>query len=95
MAARVRIKMDDTGRILLKRALNKDGKAQEKFTKECAKWMNNYVPFQTGRLKDMMVEIKTSRLYIMLHMQKGNTILLKEWKAGYLNWWFTREVLGS
>lgn len=62
MAARVRIKMDDTGRILLKRALNKDGKAQEKFTKECAKWMNNYVPFQSGRLKDMMVEIQTSKI---------------------------------
>jgi len=62
MATNVRIKMDDTGRILLKRALNKDGKAQEKFTKECAKWMNNYVPFQSGRLKDMMVEIKTSKV---------------------------------
>lgn len=62
MAARVRIKMDDTGRILLKRALNKDGKAQEKFTKECAKWMNNYAPYKTGRLKDMMVEIKTSKV---------------------------------
>ena len=62
MAARVRIKMDDTGRILLKRALNKDGQAQERFTKECAKWMNNYVPFQSGRLKDMMVEIKTSKV---------------------------------
>jgi len=62
MAARVRIKMDDTGRILLKRALNKDGKAQEKFTKEVAKYSNNYVPYQTGRLKDMMVEIKTSKV---------------------------------
>ena len=62
MAARGRIKMDDTGRILLKRALNKDGKAQEKFTKEVAKYSNNYVPYQTGRLKDMMVEIKTSKV---------------------------------
>lgn len=39
----VRIRMDDTGKILLKRGLNKDGEAQEFFTKECAKWMNNYV----------------------------------------------------
>lgn len=62
MATNVRIKMDDTGRILLKRALNKDGKAQEKFTKEVAKYSNNYVPYQTGRLKDMMVEIKTSKV---------------------------------
>ena len=62
MPANVRIKMDDTGKILLKRSLNKDGQAQEFFTKECAKWMNNYVPFKTGRLKDMMVEIETSKI---------------------------------
>lgn len=62
MATKVRIEMNDTGKILLKRALNKDGKAQEKFTKECAKWMNNYVPYDRGRLKDMMVEIQTSKV---------------------------------
>lgn len=62
MATNVRIQMDDTGKILLKRYLNKDGKAQEKFTKECAKWMNNYVPYDRGRLKDMMVEIQTSKV---------------------------------
>ena len=62
MATNVRIQMDDTGTILLKRYLNKDGQAQEKFTKECAKWMNNYVPYKDGRLKDMMVEIKTSKV---------------------------------
>lgn len=62
MATKVTIKMDDTGKILLKRSLNKDGKAQEKFTKECAKWMNNYAPLKTGRLKDMMVEIKVSKV---------------------------------
>ena len=59
---RVKIKMDDTGKILLRRHLNKDGQAQEYFTKECAKWMNNYVPFDTGRLKDMMVELQTSKI---------------------------------
>lgn len=62
MATNIRIKMDDTGKILLKRALNKDGQAQEKFTKEVAKFSNNYVPFKTGRLKDMMVEIKVDRI---------------------------------
>lgn len=62
MATNVRIKMDDTGKILLKRYLNKDGQAQEKFTKECAKWMNNYVPYKQGRLKDMMIEIQTSKI---------------------------------
>ena len=62
MTTKVTIKMDNTGRILLKRYLNKDAQAQEKFTKECAKWMNNYVPYKTGRLKDMMVEIQTSKV---------------------------------
>lgn len=62
MSAKVRIKMDDTGKILLKRYLNKDGQAQERFTKECAKWMNNYVPYGHGRLKDMDVEIETSKV---------------------------------
>lgn len=62
MATNVRIKMDDTGRILLKRYLNKDGQAQDKFTKEVAKYSDNYVPFQTGRLKNMMIEIQTSKI---------------------------------
>ena len=62
MATTVRIQMDNTQKILLKRSLNKDGQAQEFFTKECAKFMNNYVPFKTGRLKDMMVQIETSKV---------------------------------
>lgn len=62
MATNIRIEMNDTQKILLKRALNKGGKAQIKFTKEVAKECNNYVPFKTGRLKDMMVEIQTSKV---------------------------------
>lgn len=49
----------NTQEILRKRGLDKDGSAQILFTKECAKAMNNYVPFLTGRLKDMTVEIGT------------------------------------
>ena len=49
----------NTQEILRKRGLNKDGSAQILFTKECAKAMNNYVPFLSGRLKDMTVEIGT------------------------------------
>lgn len=62
MATTVRIKMDSTQKILLKRSLNKDGKAQEFFTKEVAKYSDNYIPFKTGRLKNMMVEIETSKI---------------------------------
>lgn len=53
----VKIKLDSTNKILAKRKLQKGGEAQIKFTKECAKWMNNYVPFLTGRMKDDSVEI--------------------------------------
>jgi hypothetical protein len=48
MATKVRIEMDSTQKILLKRSLNQNGAAQVMFTKECAKAFNNYVPFLTG-----------------------------------------------
>lgn len=60
--ATVKIEMNDTQKILLKRHLNKNGEAQVKFTQEVAKECNNYIPFDTGRLKDMMVELKPSKI---------------------------------
>lgn len=54
----IKIEMN-TEQILRSRGLDKDGEAQILFTKECAKAMNNYVPFLTGRLKDMSVELGT------------------------------------
>ncbi|NFH81725.1 capsid protein [Clostridium botulinum] len=51
----VKIKLDSTNKILAKRKIQKGGEAQIFFTKQCAKWMNNYTPFKTGRLKDMSV----------------------------------------
>lgn len=54
---KVKVKLEDKEKILLKRKLNKGGEAQVFFTKECAKRMNNYVPFLTGRLKDMSVSM--------------------------------------
>lgn len=62
MATTVRIKMNDTQKILLKRALNKNGEAQMRFSKECAKWMNNYIPYLHGRLKDMNVEVNRNNV---------------------------------
>lgn len=58
----IKIQMDPTQKILMKRALNKNGKAQVFFTKEVAKNCNNYVPFKTGRLKDMSIELKTDKI---------------------------------
>lgn len=62
MGTKVRVEINDSQRILLKRHLNKDGRAQVMFTKECAKAFNNYIPFHTGRLKDMMVSLETDRI---------------------------------
>lgn len=60
--ANIKIKMDKTQKILLKRHLNNNGEAQAKFSKECAKAMNNYVPFKTGRLKDMNVVVNKNNV---------------------------------
>ena len=60
MGTKITVKMDKPKTILTKRKLNKDGKAQVYFTNQCAKYMNNYVPFLTGRLKDEDVEIGTN-----------------------------------
>lgn len=60
--ATVKIEMNSTQKILLKRYLNKNGEAQIKFTKEVAKNCNNYTPFKTGRLKDMMITIGTDKI---------------------------------
>lgn len=58
----VKIEMNDTQKILLKRYLNKNGEAQMKFSKFCAKEMNNYVPFLTGRLKDWDVTVNKNNV---------------------------------
>ena len=62
MGNHVRLIMNPTQKILLARALNKNGAGQAKFTKECAKAFNNYVPYDKGRLKDMMVTLETSKI---------------------------------
>jgi len=62
MATNVRVDIDDSQKILLKRYLNKNGKAQVEFTKQVAKYSNNYIPFKTGRLKDMMITIESDRI---------------------------------
>lgn len=62
MATTVKIQMDSTDKILLKRHLQQNGEAQVKFTKECAKTFNNYVPYDSGRLKDMMIELQADKI---------------------------------
>ena len=62
MAVYTKLVMSSADKILLKRGLNENGKAQEYFTKQCAKAFNNYVPLLTGRMKDMDVEIQTDKI---------------------------------
>lgn len=62
MATNVRVDIDDSRKILLKRYLGKNGKAQVEFTKQVAKYSNNYIPFKTGRLKDMMITLENDRI---------------------------------
>lgn len=58
----IKIQMNDTQKILLKRYLNNNGEAQMRFSKECAKEMNNYVPFLTGRLKDWNIQVNRNNV---------------------------------
>lgn len=53
---KVTLKMDAADKILLKRSLNKNGKAQVFFTHEIRRLSDPYVPFQSGRLKNDAVE---------------------------------------
>ncbi len=58
----VRIELKDTKKILFKPHLQNNREVQLLFTKEVAKQCNNYTPFKTGRLKDMMVELQTDKI---------------------------------
>ena len=57
-----RIQINSTDEILAKRKLEKNGPAQQFFTKECAKAMNLYVPFKRGILKDIDVKINVNNI---------------------------------
>ncbi len=50
--AYIKIKLDASDKILLKRSLNRNGKAQQFFTGEVKRLSDPYVPFQNGLLKN-------------------------------------------
>ena len=63
MANRIRIELDETSVILARRHLNgENSEAQVKFTKLCAKEFNNFVPYDTGYLKDGSVELEAKKV---------------------------------
>lgn len=70
MANSVVIKMDSTQKILLKRYLDKDGKAQKFFTSEVARLCDPYVPRLTGNLKNNKKVAASYIHYISPYAQK-------------------------
>ncbi|WP_251393189.1 minor capsid protein [Mediterraneibacter agrestimuris] len=52
MGTRIRLEMDSTDKILLKRSLNENGKGQRFFTNEVRRLSDPYVPKRTGVLKN-------------------------------------------
>lgn len=59
--ARVKLNLDSEQKILLKRNLNKNGKAQKFFTSEVRRMADPYVPFQQGPLKNT-ARVETNRI---------------------------------
>lgn len=55
MGNKVRLKLDPTQKILLKRGLNKNGAAQRFFSNELRRKMDPYVPMRSGVLKNTAV----------------------------------------
>ena len=58
----VRVNMNSIQRILLAHHLSKNGDGQQFLTRACAKAFDNYVPFDTGRLKNMMITIDIAKI---------------------------------
>lgn len=61
MTTKVTINLDPTQKILLKRNLNKDGKAQMQFTNEVARHSDPYIPKLVGTLKNEKI-VSTSKI---------------------------------
>jgi hypothetical protein len=66
----IKIQIDSADKILLKRNLGKNGKAQKEFTQLCAKKINPYVPYLGGDLKDKVDIGESSIKYNMPYAAK-------------------------
>lgn len=56
MSTKVKINIDSTEKILLKRGLDKNGKAQKFMTHEIRRLSDKYVPYRNGPLKNTAIE---------------------------------------
>ena len=70
MSVKVRIKIDPADKIMLKRNLGKNGKAQQFFSSEVRRISDPYVPFDKGPLKNSAIARKNSIEYIQPYARK-------------------------
>lgn len=85
MGTKVKINIDPTDKILLKRNLNKNGTAQQFFTSEVARLSDPYVPFDKGNLKNTRSVGVNKITYVQPYSRrqwyenKGKGLRGKEW----------------
>lgn len=83
--SKVKLELDPTQKILLKRGLNKNGAAQRFFSNELRRKMDPYVPMRSGVLKNTAVakvncvEYVTPYARRQYYENKGNGLRGKEW----------------
>lgn len=83
--ARVKINLDSTEQILLKRSLNKNGAGQQFFTSEVARLSDPYIPMDTGNLKNNRIigtdKITYTSIYArrQYYENKGKGLRGKQW----------------
>lgn len=70
MSVRVSIKMDPAEKIMLKRKLGKNGKAQQFLSSEVRRVSDPYVPLDAGPLKNTAVVRKTSVEYVQPYARR-------------------------
>lgn len=82
---KVKINIDSTQKILLKRNLNKNGNAQRFFTNEIKRLSDPYTPFDTGQLKTN-VDVQSNKIIYKVpyakrqyYENKGKGMKGKQW----------------
>lgn len=85
MGTKITLQMDPADRILLRRNLNQNGKAQQFFTHEVQRQCDPYVPMRTGVLKDTAIEHDTYIEYVQPYARRqyyehrGNGLRGPQW----------------
>lgn len=85
MGTKITLQMDPADRILLRRNLNQNGKAQQFFTHEVRRQCDPYVPMRTGVLKDTAIEHDTYIEYVQPYARRqyyehrGNGLRGPQW----------------